>query len=135
MPSYRDYLKSAQWREIRGVILGRANGLCEFCSAEATQVHHLSYPKRFGTEHPDSLVALCRACHEKMHGLVAMHEITRFKSTKVRTFYGDSMGVIVEEDSHWVYSSGDEWSGSLRAQFVAAKSAPGQWLRSIGAAS
>lgn len=66
---YDDYLRSPQWRALRGRIMRRAEGLCEGClEAEATEVHHLSREHQF-QEFAFQLVALCEACHHRIEGL------------------------------------------------------------------
>lgn len=65
---YADYLRSAPWRALRRKVLERSGGRCEGCAdAAATQVHHLTY-ERVGREMLFDLVALCAACHAKVHG-------------------------------------------------------------------
>lgn len=69
---YGAYLKSPEWRALRGQVLERAASRCEDCGeAVATQVHHLSY-RRVGDEQPDDLRALCNRCHDRRHGLEGM---------------------------------------------------------------
>lgn len=65
--AYSEYLKTPQWRDIRARVLKRANNLCEGCrAAPATQAHHLTY-EHVGREFLFELVALCDACHERIH--------------------------------------------------------------------
>ena len=64
---YIDHLKSDAWREIRRKVLKRAKNICEGCAtADATQVHHLTY-KNLGRELLWELVAVCDRCHETAH--------------------------------------------------------------------
>lgn len=64
---YTEYLDSTEWREKRKQVLRRAQYLCEGCrSAEATQVHHLTY-RHVGDELLFELVAVCEGCHERCH--------------------------------------------------------------------
>jgi hypothetical protein len=64
-PSYRECGRPLA-SEARKV-LARAHGLCEGCGERtATQVHHLSY-KRVFDEMLFDLVAVCDACHDKLH--------------------------------------------------------------------
>lgn len=67
---YHDYLKTDHWQQARRWILWRAYGRCERCDAGHTQldVHHRSY-QRLGHELREDLEAICRACHEREHGL------------------------------------------------------------------
>ncbi len=66
---YAQYRETPEWRELRRRVLDRANRVCEGCGqAEATQAHHLTY-ERLGREMLFDLVAVCRACHEAIHGI------------------------------------------------------------------
>jgi hypothetical protein len=65
---YHNYLLSPEWAQKREAVLERASGRCEGCrTAEATQVHHLTY-EHCGNEFLWELVAICRACHSRFHG-------------------------------------------------------------------
>jgi 5-methylcytosine-specific restriction endonuclease McrA len=65
---YDDYLATDAWRHKRRLVMQRANGLCEGCRERpAAQVHHLTYAN-VGNEFLFELVALCGACHERVHG-------------------------------------------------------------------
>lgn len=63
--SYREYLASELWQEIRGKVLARDNHTCRICGKTATQVHHTNY-KRGTLEGRGllALVSLCGGCHE-----------------------------------------------------------------------
>ena len=64
---YADYLQSEQWKNLRGKVLRRADGVCEACGdAPAAQVHHLTY-ERVGREMLFDLAAVCLECHAKAH--------------------------------------------------------------------
>lgn len=66
---HQEYLQSNAWADRRALVMDRAGGLCEGCrSAKATQVHHLSYAHQ-GNEFLWELVAVCRPCHERFHGV------------------------------------------------------------------
>lgn len=73
---YRDeFLRSPEWRQIRGRVMARANGVCEAClAAPASDVHHVTY--RQGVLPPAWLLkAVCRACHDALHaGAKAVQE-------------------------------------------------------------
>jgi hypothetical protein len=65
--NYEKYINSDEWKEKRSIVLKRANFVCEGCAKNtATEVHHLTY-RHFGDELLFELVAVCRACHEKVH--------------------------------------------------------------------
>jgi 5-methylcytosine-specific restriction endonuclease McrA len=66
---YREYLKSDEWAEKRTLVMYRAGGICEGCrSRKASVVHHLNYD-HVGNELLFELVALCRGCHDRCHGV------------------------------------------------------------------
>lgn len=71
--SYEEYMKSAWWAALRAHTLAYLRRTCEFCGAAAAQVHHVRYPKIFGTESIKSLFAVCNSCHEIAHGAVPAH--------------------------------------------------------------
>jgi len=71
--SYKDrylrYMNSPAWAKKRGMVLKRANHVCEGCASDvAVQVHHLTYA-RIEKEMLFDLVALCRRCHERIHDI------------------------------------------------------------------
>ena len=71
--TYRRYLKTQHWQQIRAKVLQRAGNKCEMCGFEpwrpgTLQVHHLSYD-RVGRESLEDLVAICPKCHMKIHGV------------------------------------------------------------------
>jgi 5-methylcytosine-specific restriction endonuclease McrA len=74
---YADYLRSPAWKDKRAKVLKRANGLCEGCGEKtAAQVHHLRYPQACWPGSPEWLAqeklfdlrAICRDCHQDVHG-------------------------------------------------------------------
>jgi 5-methylcytosine-specific restriction endonuclease McrA len=63
--SYREYLKSEHWQEVRKEKLKEAGYKCQKCGAkESLDIHHLTYA-RLGHERMSDLQALCRSCHRK----------------------------------------------------------------------
>ena len=61
------YMNSPAWKDLRRLVMERAQGLCEGCrQADAAEVHHLSY-EHLGHEFLFELVALCRDCHSRYH--------------------------------------------------------------------
>ena len=66
--SYKNYISSKKWKEIRLRIIEDRGGKCERCiSTESLQVHHLTY-ENFGNELDTDLEVLCKPCHMKEHG-------------------------------------------------------------------
>jgi len=43
--------------------------LCEKCGFIAVDIHHKVKRSRGGTDEADNLIALCRDCHNKEHGI------------------------------------------------------------------
>lgn len=65
--AYDDYLASAEWQEKRRKVFARAHGICEGCGeSDASEVHHISYA-HVGAEFLFELVAVCKACHDRIH--------------------------------------------------------------------
>jgi hypothetical protein len=63
-----EFLQSEVWLKLRSKVLNRAQSICEGCAeAKATQVHHLNYARWGGNELLLDLVAVCDACHIKLH--------------------------------------------------------------------
>lgn len=61
--------KTVHWQTMRRIIFARCNGICEHCHIrKAEQGHHLTYD-RLGCELPEDLLAVCRLCHEELHGI------------------------------------------------------------------
>ncbi len=69
---YAEYLASDDWKRRRLLILKRAGGTCEGCLVKqgSLDVHHKTY-KHFKQEFAFELIALCRECHERVHGRTA----------------------------------------------------------------
>ena len=68
--SERGYGRS--WQKTRKAYLSR-NPICEECLSKgrttaANTVHHIIEIDNGGTNHFDNLMALCRDCHERIHG-------------------------------------------------------------------
>lgn len=67
---YLDYMRSPQWRRVRGLALARANHRCEHrmlwifrCHAfTGLQAHHKTYA-RLGREYPSDVEILCERHH------------------------------------------------------------------------
>jgi transposase len=68
--AYDQYLHSPEWKRKSKLVMLRAQGICEGCrETEAIDAHHLSYDD-VGHEFLFQLVALCRKCHDKLHGRI-----------------------------------------------------------------
>jgi len=65
--SYREYLSSDLWGEIRRRVLARDDHTCRICNDPATQVHHNSYSlDALSGNLIDQLFSLCRPCHHRL---------------------------------------------------------------------
>jgi 5-methylcytosine-specific restriction endonuclease McrA len=64
------YREEPEWQQRRRQALARAGYKCQACSKHDTplDVHHNSY-QNYGDERLEDLVVLCRACHQKLHGV------------------------------------------------------------------
>lgn len=63
--SYREYLASDLWRDIRSRVLAKYDNKCTRCGGDATQVHHMSYCLvAMNGEDIGSLRPLCAGCHK-----------------------------------------------------------------------
>jgi 5-methylcytosine-specific restriction endonuclease McrA len=66
--SYKEFLKSAEWRAIRKKRIAHDGGRCLLCrSPNKLEVHHLTYRRAGGRESIRDLVTLCERCHAKQH--------------------------------------------------------------------
>ena len=43
--------------------------LCEVCHTQAFDIHHIVFRSQGGGDEAENLVALCRRCHNRAHGL------------------------------------------------------------------
>lgn len=58
------------WERVKGPLMVRKGGQCEWCGArKELQVHHVLPYDHFPQlkEHPDNLMLLCADCHKKLH--------------------------------------------------------------------
>lgn len=108
---YRRYLKSPEWGSVRSTALARSSGLCEFCGDLAAHVHHVRYPKQFGQEHPNSIVAVCDQCHKKSHGIQKMKPLTNVEMMRSFAPDGDRLNYLLSEGR--VYASAPSWRRAL----------------------
>jgi len=66
--SYREYLRTPEWRVTRVAALERAGHCCslDITHADDLEVHHRTY-ERLGCELASDLTVLCHACHALHH--------------------------------------------------------------------
>ncbi len=69
--TYREYLRSQEFLDVKKQVFQRAHGLCEHChNAPVKDPHHLKYADwRHGeVDVPQNIVGLCHPCHCQVHG-------------------------------------------------------------------
>lgn len=109
---YKQYLKSTDWIEQRDFALDRTSGFCQFCGEVATQVHHVKYPKKFGEEHPHSLIPVCDRCHNISHGVQDMKQLTDVMKMADISPTGTQLKYLLSGAR--VYASAQSWAKALR---------------------
>lgn len=110
--AYKQYLKSSEWQDLRNIALIRTDGFCQFCGEIATQVHHVKYPKRFGDEHPHSLIPVCNHCHSISHGVQIMNELTNVVQMSDLAPSGNRLNYLLSGGR--VYASAKSWMRALQ---------------------
>ena len=109
---YKQYLNSKGWKELRSAALARTDGFCQFCGDIATQVHHAKYPKRFGEEHPHSLIPACDKCHAISHGIQKMNELKNVVQMAELAPNGNRLNYLMSGGR--VFASAKSWSRALQ---------------------
>lgn len=66
------YRRTPTWRKLRLERLEMDGYACQvqsaICQEQATEVHHLRYPRKLGTERLSDLVSVCTPCHRVLDG-------------------------------------------------------------------
>lgn len=84
-----------EWHELRDAAMRRANGACEYCGALAVHVHHVTYPKFRGSEHPDTLIAICADCHDLSHGKKPMnYPVVATQPVRIEAFSNKPISIV-----------------------------------------
>src|SRR6266850_2559061 len=109
---YRLFLKSPEWQEQRDFALARTSGFCQFCGNFAEQVHHVRYPKRFGEEHPHSLIPVCERCHNASHGVQGMKALLNVEQMRELSPNGGQLRYLLSGGR--VYASTRSWANALQ---------------------
>lgn len=73
---YTEYLQTERWKRLSGLCKERDNYTCQFCRKHESQLsvplnaHHTTY-EYLNSENEqlelDSLITLCKTCHERLH--------------------------------------------------------------------
>ena len=66
---YANYLQSYEWKRKHKYIMEKYGYRCVLCFKPAVNVHHLTYNRVYFEDERD-LIALCKNCHEFVHGFV-----------------------------------------------------------------
>lgn len=109
---YNRHLKSHNWSEQRDLALDRTSGFCQFCGEVASQVHHVKYPKRFGDEHPHSLIPVCERCHNISHGVQNMKQLSDVTRMAELSPNGGQLKYLLSGAR--VYASAKSWANALQ---------------------
>ena len=75
--SYKEYLKSKEWGQIKEKIKKRKRfKKCAFCNDTKIELHHKTY-KWVGTKHElKALIPVCRKHHQEIHDLANKEKIS-----------------------------------------------------------
>ena len=70
--NYGEYLKTPELRAMKNRARIRAGNRCQLCGTteKPLDCHHNSYRRLGGDERPEDWVVLCRACHQRFHGIL-----------------------------------------------------------------
>ncbi len=71
---YEEYLKSDQWKKLIEEAYVKAGGSCSLCWGKPEAVHHIKYPKDLKDDDLDNLIAVCKRCHDILHGIPTKEE-------------------------------------------------------------
>jgi 5-methylcytosine-specific restriction endonuclease McrA len=82
---YRKYIKSKEFKEIKGIVEERDGGKCCACNSTRDErtltCHHKTYEHLYNErEHLEDLITLCNVCHRAIHNAVSNYK--RFKRTE-----------------------------------------------------
>jgi len=74
---YQMYRQTDRWQNIRKDRLVIDDYKCRLCGETATDVHHICYPKIFGTEPIAHLSSLCDKCHHNYHFPLSIADVKK----------------------------------------------------------
>ena len=68
--TYKEYLQTNHWKQIRKKALKFAKYRCQLCNSNnQLHTHHRSYVN-LGCEKPKDVIVLCSECHGKFHDIL-----------------------------------------------------------------
>lgn len=109
---YKEYLNSPTWKDQRELALIRTDGFCQYCGEVAINVHHVKYPKQFGSEHPHSLIPVCERCHNISHGVQEMSKLVNVTQMAELAPSGTKLKYLLSGAR--VYASAKSWARALQ---------------------
>lgn len=65
--SYRFYMQSDRWQELRRSVIQKHRGRCQACGKKGRHVHHVNYTRLFKEKLSEDLVLFCGDCHRLFH--------------------------------------------------------------------
>lgn len=84
--TYRNYLNSTHWREIKAKIYATGHRRCAICGVDyGLNVHHMTY-ESLNKERFIDLLVLCSTCHRKHHQGIISEEDLKFISSHRKMF-------------------------------------------------
>jgi len=93
--SLSDYYKSKKWKNFREEVLLEKKKKCELCEKTSSiELHHKHYRNlgECNDNEKESIVILCKTCHNKIHKAVKNYDLNSFW----RNFYEDGKQQIIE---------------------------------------
>ena len=102
--AYSAYLKSAQWKNIRRLLIQQSNGVCARCGhgSPELEIHHKTY-ERLGKERMTDLEVLCRTCHKLADEERAQQGKKRSQAALTKARYRNGL------DTYMTKKYGDDW--------------------------
>jgi len=65
--------KASDWRKVRAVVMARDGHRCRACGlTNGLDAHHVVARSLGGKDKATNLIALCRPCHQSVHGHVLL---------------------------------------------------------------
>jgi hypothetical protein len=88
--SYKDYLNSNWWKEIKNKAKQREHYCkCQFCNTDKNiELHHTSYKWIFTKDELRTIIPLCREHHQEVHDYAKVNNLSvRVATNKLRLKY------------------------------------------------
>lgn len=70
--TYKEYLKTQHWKEVREFKLLKYGYKCQLCGSENDiHIHHNNYECLFNENIHTDLISMCNECHKKFHDVLS----------------------------------------------------------------